>query len=84
MDHAFLISLGELLLLSLGELLLLALGELVLLSLGGHHRLLAATKEPIAASYRPLEPTRDANHDINSPVSCRAPIPLLTSTRLKP
>ena len=45
-------------------------GELLLLPLGGHHRLLAATKEPIAASYRPLEPTRDANHDINSPVSC--------------
>ena len=27
-------------------------------------------KETIPASYRPLAPTRDANHDINSPVSC--------------
>ena len=40
---------------------------LCLFLFGGHPWVLAATREPIAASYRPLEPTRDANHDINSP-----------------
>ena len=40
---------------------------LCLFLFGGHPWFLAATREPIAASYRPLEPTRDANHDINSP-----------------